>query len=141
MKIKRYQLNFAEELNKAAMKAHEAGNYLEAGIINFQRTEALLRITILAYAYHRRISPSTIKAIKEEQSFYSLVIFYSLLNPKNNISEKLFALNQKRNSLVHKIFLNYKSPKSLEDELKNFSSEAIAISLNFTQSLRIAYKQ
>ena len=135
MKIERYQLNFAEELSKAAMKAHEAGNYLEAGIINFQRTEGLLRIIIIAYAYLRGIPASTIKAIKKEQSFYSLVIFYSLLKPKNDISERLFALNKKRNSLVHKIFIDFKSPKSLEDELESFSSEAIAISLNFTKSL------
>jgi hypothetical protein len=82
MKTERYQLDVARELSEVALKAHKAGHYLEAGIVNFQKTEALLRIAITAYAKAHGISASTIKAIDKEKSFHSLVIFYSLLRPK-----------------------------------------------------------
>jgi hypothetical protein len=135
MKIKRYQLAVAGELSEAALKAHRAGHYLESGIFTFQIIEAYLRIAIIAYAKARGIPTSTVKAIDNEQSFHSLVVFYSLLRPQDDLLERLFALNKKRNSLVHKIFIDFKSPKSLKVALRNFSAEAIEISCELNKLL------
>jgi hypothetical protein len=135
MKIKRYQLAVAGELSEAALKAHKGGHYLESGIVTFQIIEAYLRIAIITYAKARGMPTSTVKAIDNEQSFHRLVVFYSLLRPKDDISKRLFALNKKRNSLVHKIFIDFKSPKSLKIVLRNFSAEAIEISWKLNKLL------
>ena len=135
MKTKRYQLEIVEDLNKAALEAHKAGHFLEAAIINFQRIEVLLRLAITVYARALGVIGSAVNSIDEEQSFHNLVVFFSLLRPKDRLSEKLFGLNRKRNSFVHKIFIDFKSVESVKDELKRFSVEAVEVTRSLSKLL------
>ena len=135
MRLKRYQLEVAEDLCRAALEAHKTGNFFEAAIINFQRIEALLRILITGRGRAMMVVESAVSAIDEEKSFHTLVVFFSLLMPKNQLSRKLFVLNKKRNSLIHKLFIDFESIESLKGELKSFSVEAIKLLRNLTELL------
>jgi hypothetical protein len=141
MKLERYQLEVVENLNKAGLEAIKTGHHFEGAIINFQRLEVLLRLATTIYATELGINKSALRAINEEQRFHNIVVFFSFVRPKSGLSERLSALNRKRNSFIHKLFIDYKSTESLKRELKSFNLEIVDLIRSLTELLERTMKK
>ncbi len=105
--------------------ASKDGYFLESAIISFQVVEQRLRLVIAVRATLLNVRKNIVDGCAyKEQSFPRLINYYGLLNPNNDLTQKLQKLNTKRNSLIHKIFYAFESKKQLEKELVNFIEEA-----------------
>lgn len=133
MGSKRYNMGIVEDLNKTALDAFGAGNYFQSAIINFQRLDFMLRLVSTVFAREIGVVPRAISEIDEEKSFKNIVVFFSFVKPKNDLSERLFELNRKRNSFIHKIFIDFEDVESLNKELKEFSFETIELIRNLSK--------
>jgi hypothetical protein len=126
-------ISIIEELAQRADEAFKSGHYLESAIINFQLVEFFLRLVIKIFAEKNQSAGSIVEKLKKEQRFFNLVIFLGLAKPDNGISERLFDFNATRNKVVHRIFNDFESIKSLKHELIAFHAE----SLELIEALRL----
>lgn len=135
---KRINFNIINSLKDRSLKAWKEGFALESAIIVFQTVERLLRIAISGYAKGRKVKEDIItKCAENEQSFVKLISYYELLNPKNSLTEKLQKFNDKRNSIMHKIFIDFESIDHLQKELENFVLEGAKINEALRKELRV----
>lgn len=121
-------IGIVKNLNDSALEAFNKGDYFQSAIINFQRVEILLRLVVHILARNNGSSKDIIEKIEKGKSVFNLVIFLGLVKPDNGISKRLFNFNNKRNSLMHKLFYVGRPIHSLKRELKDLSIEGVELS-------------
>jgi len=124
-----------KDLNDAAREASESGHYLQSAIIIFQRLEILLRIILFSSAVKKRLSDFALKQIEYEKNFFQLVLYLEFIEPDNNLSEKLLKLNDKRNSIMHRLFQSFESYDSVKSDLKDFCLEGLVLNNRLSKIL------
>jgi len=127
--------DIVEDLNKAAREASDSGHYLESAIIIFQRLEILLRIILFSSAVKKRFSDFVLKRVEDEKNFFQLVLYLDFVEPDNNLSERLLKLNDKRNSIMHRLFQSFESYDSVKNDLKEFCLEGLVLNNRLSKIL------
>jgi hypothetical protein len=124
------------DLIRTAVTAAERQHYFEASIIIFQTVEGLLRIAIKVFGEAHGASKATLeKCADNETSFWRLVLHFDMIHPDNALGQRLLALNARRNKIMHRLFYDFDSLEHLEDELKAFCKEAMALNMALQESL------
>lgn len=114
------------ELKEASLDAFKHKHYLQSAVIIFQTVDILLRIMISGIARSKGIDENIRKEIAEkEMSFYRLVLYLNLLDPANELLEKLSSFNKTRNDIMHKLFLEFEDITKYEKALQDFCMEGI----------------
>ncbi len=129
MKMARKQkvnLGIINDLKARSLEALKHGYALESALILFQTVEHLLRILISALGKNRTVDQEILLDCSErEQSFSRLITYFELLYPGNELTSSLKALNNKRNTIIHRLFTNFESIETLNNELHEFVGEAV----------------
>jgi len=126
--MKKPNIDIIDDLKKCSLDALRDGYYIESSIIIFQAVEQLLRILISGIAKAKNVKEDiTNRCYIEEQSFSRLITYYELLDPNNELTDRLKKLNQNRNSMIHRIFYDFESLTCLKDELREFIKEAVKL--------------
>lgn len=114
------------ELKEASSDAFKHKHYLQSAVIIFQTVDILLRIMISGIARSKGSDENIRKEIAEkETSFYRLVLYLNLLDPANELLEKLSSFNKTRNDIMHKLFLEFEDITKYEKALQDFCMEGI----------------
>jgi len=126
------------DLVTAAVTAVEKQDYFEASIIMFQTVEGLLRIAIKVFGEaHGATSETLEKCADNETSFWRLVLHFDMICPDNLLGQRLLALNARRNKAMHRLFYDFKTMEHLQEELKAFCKEAMALNMALQKALEI----
>lgn len=131
-----------EELKAASLDAFEHKHYIQSAVIIFQTVEWLLRIMISATARSKDIDKDIQKKIAEkETSFDRLVLYLNLLDPANELLEKLRSFNKTRNNIMHKLFLKFEDTAEYEKTLQDFCMEGVHLNKQLRKMMGVSQRK
>ena len=137
-KKKSPNLNIIDGLKQASLDAFKDQHYLESSIIIFQTIEFLLRLAIKGYGRPHGVSDENIKKCSDDEiSFSQLVLYLDLIKPENGLGEKLLDLNKERNAIVHRLFYEFDSFDSLQDQVKEFCLKGVRLNKELREFLGV----
>ncbi|MBW2108411.1 MAG: hypothetical protein JRI36_07100 [Deltaproteobacteria bacterium] len=126
-------------LVKTAVDAAAQQRFFEASVIIFQTVEGLLRIAIKVFGKAHGIRADVLeKCADTETSFWRLVLHYDMIRPNNGLGERLLALNARRNKMMHRLFYDFASMEHLDEEMKAFCKEAMALNIALQEDLGLS---
>jgi hypothetical protein len=129
------------DLKDAAEKAFRDKYYLQSAIIIFQTIEVLLRIYLSVVAKSKGIETDIREIISENEiSFYKLTLYLNLLDPSNDLLQRLFSFNSTRNNIMHKLFIEYETIEQLETTLESFCMEGVKLNGDLRKKMGIDIK-
>lgn len=127
------------ELKEASLDAFKHKHYLQSAVIIFQTVDILLRIMISGIARSKGIDENIRKEIAEkETSFYRLVLYLNLLDPANELLEKLSSFNKTRNDIMHKLFLEFEDMAEYEKTLQDFCMEGVHLNEQLRKMMEVS---
>lgn len=87
-----------------------------------------MRIYIYGIARSKKIDEKIVNKISEEEiSFYKLILYLNLIEPKNKFLERLYTLGKTRNDIMHTLFAKFEDIKQYKKESKKFSEECFKL--------------
>ncbi|MCK4820377.1 hypothetical protein KA005_31725 [bacterium] len=140
MKIKKRKNfdNIVDDLRNRSLEAFKQGHSLESAIIVFQTVENLLRIAISGFAKGKKVRKEIIKRCSEkDQSFLRLISYFELVNPQNKLTKRFERLNNKKNSIMHRISFDFESIDRLQTELNEFVLEGAKLNEELRKELNL----
>ena len=76
-----------------------------------------------------------LKQVENEKNFFQMVLYLGFVEPDNNLSERLLKLNDRRNSIMHRLFHSFESYDSVKNDLKDFCLEGSVLNNRVSKML------
>jgi hypothetical protein len=115
------------QLREVIDKAFSSGKYLGFAVIQFQKVDWLLRLSIAALMPPDCPEQIVKRVLEQEDRFSRLINYFDLLKPDNGFSDRLLDFNNRRNNIIHKLLYAFESYDTLQDELKKFCEDGIRL--------------